>query len=149
MIEREAIIEEFWRRMALVDGVRFTARNPMVPPSIDDLPAIQFFELSDSVITPNSRGASQRPVYRRELQLVAEAFIKAESEASSTMELALFVNEVKKALYVDGITLGRKHVELSEMEASRVIRPIVGGPVIGIGLTFKIRYVEDTQTLFS
>ena len=149
MLEREAILEEFWKRLASVDGVKFTARNPSAPPSLEDLPVIQFFELNDSVVEPSSRGASARPIYKRELQLVVEVFIKAEQEASSTKELGLFVQEVKKALFTDGVTLGRRSVELSEIETGRILRPAVGGPIIGVGLAYKIRYIENIQTLFT
>ncbi len=43
MLERERMMQELWRRLASVEGVVYTARNPKAEPGVKNLPAIQFF----------------------------------------------------------------------------------------------------------
>jgi hypothetical protein len=145
MWERETAIAEFWRRVAGVDGVVYTARNPKTPPTVDKLPAIQFFEFSDEVIDRKMMGG--KPHYRRKLTLILETFINAETEHSSTYELGLFVQKIKKAIFSDGTSLGRACSEIQETGASRVLRPPVGDNVVGIGLIFDLQYIEDISKI--
>lgn len=145
MLEREKIIAELWRRLAAVNGVRFTARNPKVEPSVDNMPCIQFFELDDEVQESSQRGGF--PAYKRALQVAVESFIKASTDAAATKELGDFIIGIKKALYSDGISLGHL-CQISEIRASQILRPPVGENVIGIGIIFELRYVETVSNLF-
>lgn len=144
MIQREAIIQALWSRFAAVDGVVFTARNPKDPPSIENLPCIQFFELGDVVTKPSRRGATQKPSYQRVLTVVAEVFMVAQTESSASNEMMDMLEKVKSQVYSDGNSLGGL-CEIVELESSRVLRPPIGGPVIGLGIAFEIKYFEDTS----
>lgn len=146
MLEREAIIAELWKRLALVDGVVFTARNPKQSPAESDLPAIMIFELGDAVVEESMRGGY--PIYRRALDVIIEAYVKPNDEQSASKELGLFVQEIKKQVYAGGTNLGKKCSTISETDAGRILRPPIGSPVIGVGLAFKITYVENIQLLF-
>lgn len=148
MVERELIIQELWKRLAGVTDVRYTARNPKVPPKVEDLPALQFFELGDTVEKVGRRGGTNYPNFHRRLRVVIEAFINPQAEGSSGKELGLFVQNVKKALFTDGSTLG-KLCEIQEVETTRVLRPPVGENIIGIGLVYDLIYVEDVSRLYS
>lgn len=125
----------------------YTARNPKDPPGIDKMPCGQFFELDDVVTQESRRGGSQYPMFKRRMVLVLEVFLVGATEASASKELGKFVQDVKKSIYSDGNTLG-KRCEIRETSAGRVLRPPVGGAVIGVGLTFEIAYVEDVGKLF-
>ncbi len=98
------MMQELWRRLASVEGVVYTARNPKAEPGVKNLPAIQFFELEDMPEKLSMRG--DFPVYRRHLKVVIESFISATSEASSSQEMGAFLEQVKKALYQSGNSLG-------------------------------------------
>lgn len=146
MREREYIIQELWRRLALVPGVNFTGRNPKGPPDVDNLPAIVFFEMPDVVEEADMRGATKLPNYRRRMTVVIECYISASTEQSSTLELLNFVKKVKIELYRGGITLGGL-CAFKEVEASRIYRPPAGNHVIGVGFPIEIVYIEDIALL--
>jgi len=146
MLERETAIVELWKRLAGVTGVLYTARNPVIPPKVEQMPCIQFFELGDTVEKMSMRGGY--PIYGRVLTVVVEPFVNATAEGASTKEMIEFVKLVKKAVYTGGPTLGGKCSEIHEVDASRVLRPDVGAPVSGIGLAFEIRYNEEISKLF-
>lgn len=146
MRERENIIQELWRRLAIVDGVQFTARNPKGPPDVENLPAIVFFELNDKVEQASMRGASKPPNYRRRLTVAIECYISASSEGGATRELGRFVRLTKLSLYRGGPTLGGK-CAFKEIEYSRVYRPPAGKHVIGIGFPIEVVYIEDMALL--
>lgn len=149
MLEREELIEELWRRLASVEGVAYTARNPKAEPNESNMPCVQFFELDDDPKPAQSRGgAVAYPVYKRELKVIVEAFVKGTTEASSSKELGLFVQEVKKALYTNGNVL-IPNCFFIEVEGSRILRPPTGGNIIGIGLVLQVSYIEDTSRLFA
>lgn len=147
MLEREEIMQELWKRMSSVSGVNFTARNPKIEPSVNNLPCIQFFELEDTSEHQQKRGSSTYPAYRRSFRVVIEAFVKGTTEAASSHELSLFMQQLKKKLYEGGISLGGR-CELLEIETSRMLRPPSGDNVVGVGLTLQVRYIEDIQRLF-
>jgi len=146
MLERESIIRELWKRMSAVEGVAYTARNPKAPPSVDDLPAIQFFELPDKVISVSQRGSY--PTYKRIIQVALEVVIAGTTEASTSKELGEFVQKTKKKLYEGGMTLGGRNCLLQETGATRVMRPPAGDNVSMIGFDLEIQYIEDTALLF-
>lgn len=145
MREREILIAEFWRRIASVTGVVKTARNPGDIPNVDDFPAIQFFELDDTIVSSGRRGGY--PIYSRKLILTTEAFIPATSESASSKELGVFVQEIKKKIYAGGNNLNKTCSEITELGCTRVLRPPVGENSIGIGLIFDVRYVENISTI--
>jgi len=147
MQEREAAVSEFWKRAAATETVVFTARNPKEPPADDNLPAIQFFELEDEVASASRRGGY--PAHIRNLTVVAEMFLKAESEGSANKELYDLAAKFKAKIYEGRVNnLGGACAEISEVSAGRVLRPDVGGPVIGMGIVFRIRYIENVALLF-
>lgn len=146
MREREVLIKELWKRVASVSGVVYTARNPGAPPNVSDMPAIQFFELNDTVVDSAKRGAYI--AFKRRLTVVVESFIAGTTEASSTDELAAFIVNVKRAIYSGGMTLGNRQCLIQEVESSRIIRPAAGENLIGMGLVFDIMYTEDINQLF-
>lgn len=145
MREREIFITEFWRRVALVSGVVKTARNPGDNPSTDDFPAIQFFELDDTIEAQGRRGGY--PIYTRKLILAVEFFIVATSEASASKELSAFVQEGKKKIYQGGNNLGKTCNEIVEAGCTRVLRPPVGKNAVGIGVVFEVNYTENIATI--
>jgi|GEM_PF-4776482 len=145
MLKREEIITELWSRLDEVPGVAYTARNPKKPPSVDDLPAIQFFEFPDKVLENGGRGY---PIYKREMDVIVESFVNGSTENAASKEEMAFLLEMKKKIYKDGNSLGGL-CSLFEAEASRVLRPATGGNVAGIGITFKIQYVEDIRAIVS
>ena len=147
MLERELILRELWKRMSQVDGVKYTARNPKAPPSTGDLPAIQFFELPDTVESASSRGGY--PIYKRKMAIAIELIISAEHEGASSKVLGEFANEVKKKLYAGGVKLGGRNCQIQETDASRVLRPPIGDNVSMIGINLEIIYIEDTNLLFA
>jgi len=142
MLEREQIIQELWRRIAGVSGVKFTARNPSVPPSSENVPSIEFFELPDNVTDTTTRGGV--PVMKRKLQVAIEVFIAGSKDSAASKELMAFVKTVKAALYAGGPTFGGL-CSWKEVEASRVMRPETGANLAGIGIVIEIMYVEDAS----
>lgn len=146
MSSREDIMSEIWRRMTLISGVKYTARNPKAEPGKDDFPAIQIIELVDTVQQVSRRG--NFPLYRRLLKLAIELFIEGTSEGAATKELMVFINNFKTELYRGGPTLSGKAVDLVEFDTSQVLRPPVGTHSTGISMVFNITYVEDTGKLF-
>ena len=147
MFEREIAIAELWNRMASVSGVKYTTRNPKAPPSIDDMPTINIFELDDEVVSKSMRGGY--PIYKRRLQIILEAFIVGSSESASTKELGLFLRKMRKKLYEGGVNLGGKCAEISETTQTRVLRPPTGEHTVGIGLSFDMIYIEEISKLMS
>lgn len=149
-MDRETIVTTFWSKAAATAGVARTARNPINPPNEDDLPCINIFELEDSAADGRSSGgAIPRPVYKRELQIVAELFILSSSEPAVSKELWSFVDDFKRAIYSEGVTLGLRGVDMAETETSRVLRPPNLEKVAGVGIVFKIMYVESISSLFN
>ena len=146
MIERENIIRELWKRLAGVSGVNYTARTPAAPPSAIDLPAIQFFELSDSVTDATRRG--NYVANKRKLTVVVETAITATTEASATNELIAFMDLIKAAIFDGDQTLGKKCL-IQEEETSQIFRPTIGENAIGVAMVFSIHYVEDVNNLFN
>lgn len=144
MKERELIIAELWSRLDSVEEMAHTARNPISPPSVSDLPAAQFFELGDLVEQMTMRGTL--PVYKRRLTVVIEVFIRGSLESAAGKELSIFVRKVKQKLYEGGATLGGL-CNLAEVESGRILRPPVGENTIGVGIAFEIRYLEDISKL--
>ena len=146
MLEREQLAQELWSRLASVEGVKYTARNPKAEPGVENLPAIQFFELEDQIEQVSQRGGY--PVYKRKLKVVLEAFIAATTEPSSSQELGAFIEKVKKALYGSGNSLSKTST-FTEEAGSRVLRPPTGNNTIGLGMVLKVQYIEDTGALFA
>ena len=145
MLERETWIEELWKRIAEVDGVKFTDRNPKDPPAIGNLPAILLFERSDMIEKRSMRGAY--PIHSRLMQVALEAFVLGTSEASVKKELAIFAKAVKKSVFRDN-NLGGTCSEFRETETGPVLRPKMGPPVAGVTMFFEVRYVENVALLF-
>ncbi len=146
MLQREAIIRELWSRMSSVEGVKYTARNPGAPPNVARLPAIQIFEFPDKVMEVSKRGGY--PIYKRKMQVIIEHFVAAATEGAATKEIMAFLLLSKKKLYAAGATLGGL-CSLTEVEASRILRPATGSHVAGIGVTLEITYVEDVGSIMS
>ena len=147
MLEREIAIAELWRRMNSVSGVKYTTRNPKAPPSIDDMPTINIFELEDEVVGESMRG--NYPIYKRRLPIVLEVFITGSSESAATKELGLFLKEMRKKLYEGGANLGGRCAKITETTQTRVLRPPTGEHTVGIGLSFDMIYIEDISKLMS
>lgn len=148
MLERELLIQELWRRLADVEGVAYTARNPKAEPSVSDMPCIQFFELDDEPKKSSSRGVSQSLAYRREFKVIIEAFVKGTTDAKASQELGAFMIKMKRSLYTGGNVL-TQNTEFLESAMSRMLRPPVGDNVIGVGITLTIQYIEDIGKLFT
>lgn len=145
MAERDLMIEELWSRLTSVPGVKYTARNPSSPPSSSQMPAIQLFEFPDTVEEASQRGSY--PAYKRKISVAVEAFITATSEETATREILAFAKEVKKKVYAGGNNLGRTCSSIVEEEASRILRPAAGENIVGIGIVFQIRYIEDVSKI--
>jgi hypothetical protein len=145
MLKREQIIQTLWQRLSQVSDVAFTARNPKTEPNVDDLPCIQFFEMDDIVEEVSQRGGY--PAYKRLLTVVVDSFVKASEDSEATKLLNAFIGEVKKAVYADGASLGNL-CSITESSGSRMLRPPVGENVIGQGILFELRYVENIKDLF-
>lgn len=146
MLEREQIIENLWRRLSTVEGVAYTARNPKAEPNSENMPCIQFFELSDKVVHTSQRGGY--PIYKRSFQVVIELFVKASSDSASSKALGSFMEKLKRSLYEGGPSLGGL-CSFSEDGTSQMIRPPTGDNIIGTGMGITILYVEDAGKLFT
>jgi len=149
MREREVILAKLWELVAATSGVGRTARNPVTPPNENDMPCINLFELDDLVDSSANRGASQYPAYKRTLSVVIEVFASGSSEAAATKALGLFVQEMKKKIYQYGVSLGLANVEVLEESAGRILHPPDMERTVGIGISLRIKYVEDVSKLFS
>jgi len=148
MDEREVILKELWRRLAAVSGGGvYTTRNAKAEPKETDFPAIQFFELEDTVLPdlPHSRGG--KPAFKRKLRVAIESYISATTEGAANKELYAFIKLVKTAIYQGDGKMGLK-IAIVEVASTRVLRPPVGGNAIGLGLFFDFIYVEDVGKLF-
>ena len=145
MLERETLMAELWSRIRSTPGVVYTARNPSQVPSAEQLPAIQMFEMPDTVEKQDSRGGL--PIYHRSLIVVVESFINATSEPAASKEITAFVDQVKKVIYSGGPTLGGKAKLIRETEASRVLRPKMGENIVGLGIVFAIQYIENVANI--
>lgn len=143
MIERETWAQALWSRLAGVEGMVYTARNPKAQPTFDRIPFAQFFELEDNVEATSSRGGW--PVFKRRSRIVVEIFIAGTTEGSATQELGTFVRKVKRAIFNGGVNLGGACAEIREIAQSQVLRPQDGKPTIGIGLVYDVLYIEDTS----
>jgi hypothetical protein len=140
MFEREDIIVEFMQRLSSITGVQYTARNPDKVPSKDEMPCIQLFEMEDKVEETKMRG--DVPIaYRRAFEVITEHFIKGTTDEKASKELIAFLKLCKQKIYADGQTLG-KRCSLEETGAGRILRPESGSHIAGMGISWKIRYVE-------
>ena len=143
---REDIMKEILERCWKVSGVTFVIRNPKKEPEVGDLPFIGIFELDDNVVESSKRG--KYFIYKRVLEVIIEPFILATSDGAASTELTSFVDLLKKVLYTDGVSLG-KRCEVSEAGSGKVLRPPVDANAIGISLRFKILYIENVESLFT
>jgi hypothetical protein len=148
VLQRERIMAELWRRLSTVAGVAWTARNPSSPPGVENLPAVQIFEMDDEVVERTRRGGGEYPAYKRLLKVVIEAFISGSSEGAASSELFDFLGKLKTAMYQGGPSLGGL-CELTESSGSRMLRPPAGNNVIGVGIELEIAYVENIAALFT
>lgn len=144
---KEKIMSTLWQRLDGVTGKVSIARNSKVEPNVNDMPAIRFFELEDTVEKLLSTGATKFPAYQRKLTVAIECFVSSTAEGKVSQDLLAFVGEIKKKLYEGGNTLGLQ-CKLFEVESSKVFRPPVGKAVAGISIIIDILYVEDISKLF-
>jgi hypothetical protein len=143
--KREGIMTELLSRMSSVPSVEWTDRNPEVPPSVENLPAIQLFEMGEDKVMKGFR--NKFPEYECHLTVVIEAFIKGTEAGAETTELNTFIKDLRKKLYAGGATLGGRCLFV-EKEVSRVLRPGLAERVIGLGIVIEIQYIEQTASLF-
>jgi len=141
VLQREKILEELEKRMTLISGIQFVARNPEKQPSYNDLPCVSIFEMPDTVDEMSQRGG--KPSYKRSFQIVLEVFISGSTATLASKELMAFVKLVKVALHAAPYGLDKTCRGIREDQYGRVLRPGVGEHVIGIGLAITIFYVED------
>lgn len=142
-VDREALVAEFWKRVAGVAGMNSTARNPESPPKAEDCPVGNIFDLEDEV---EATDGGRRPKNKRRLTLILELFVKGSSDAAASKELWLFYQTVKKALYADPADLGRK-ATLLEKRTSAFVTIDAGNHMKGVGIEFHILYTEDVGLL--
>lgn len=147
-IRREAILTELWQRLYTTTGVTRVSRNPDTAVDPDDLPLINMFEREDTILPQGRSMRGGYPAYKRRLLVALEFFYKGTSEESATKELLVFVNAAKKAIFVDGISLGGI-CEIAEIDATEVIMVEGGDHARAIGIGFEIRYAEDVADAFA
>lgn len=148
--EKELAIRELWRRLSLVDGIqRAPMRNPGTPPKDSDYPTINFFDSSAKVHDIRNSGRNRPPIYLWNSIVIIEPFVKATTEDSATDELNAFVRNMKRQLYVDGMTLGGTCSEFYETHYTQYLKPPSSRLLIGISLYFNLRYIEDISKLFN
>ncbi len=140
MFEREDLIVEFMKRLASVPDVEYTARNPDKVPSKDNMPCIQLFEMEDIVDEPKMRG-DIAVAYKRSFEVITEHFVEGTTDEKASKELVAFIKSCKKVIYADGQTLG-KRCSLEETGGGRILRPESGSHIAGMGISWKIRYIE-------
>lgn len=138
-MRREEIVVELIRRLSGIEGVSYVARNPKAPPSIDQLPAITIWELTDNILKHDSRG---RYSHHRKLSLVVEWIIDGTAEGRCSKEAVAYADVVRGAIFVDGISLGQTQCEVREKSFSRVLRPPAGDATAGLGMELEIEYIE-------
>jgi len=147
VLKREAIIAEFTKRIAEVEGMVFTARNPIARPSIDDMPVGNIFDFPATVIKYSGGGRTKAPICETVGEILLEVYIAGTTEATSSDELFAFLETVLTSIFSDGSGLGEIGCSLRVKEFTRVFRPPVGGNAAGIGVIFSVQYVEDYNTL--
>lgn len=147
MLKREAIIAELAKRIAEVEGMTFTARNPVTRPSVEDMPVGNIFDFPATVIKTSGGGRTKAPICEMVGEILLEIYTTGTTEATSSDELFVFVETVLQAIYTDGMSLGGLDCSLRIKEFTRVFRPPVGGNAAGIGIVFTVQYVEDLNIL--
>ena len=147
MLKREQIILEFWKRVASVSGMTYTARNPVASPNVDDLPIGNIFDFPAKAVKTAGSSRTGIPIIGFDMSVILEVYMAGTTEYSSTNEFFTFYTEVLKAIYVDGASLGdlKCHIMLNEM--TRIFRPPIGGNTVGIGTVFTVSYFEDFNNL--
>jgi hypothetical protein len=112
------------------------------------MPMTNVFEFPEiSLGEAKRRGASQPPIYTKELTVVMEHWYVSASRGQTTKDVYTYLSSARKAMFSDGITLGRLCSNVEETEVSRIYRPPIGNHVVGIGQVLNFRYVEDFAEL--
>lgn len=154
-MKRDRIVIEIIRRLNLIKEVngytfdlKMALRNPENEPSIDNMPMTNIFEFPEITLgEAKRRGASQPPIYTKELTVVMEHWYASDSRGSTTNDVYTYLSHSRKVLFLDGITLGRLCNNVEETEISRVYRPPIGNNIVGIGQVLNFRFIEDFAEL--
>jgi len=154
-MKRENLVVEIMKRLysiktanGYVFDISMVVRNPENEPEIDHMPMTNLFEFPEITIDETKRrGASQPPIYTKEMTIVLEHWYVSASRGETTKDIYKYLSSARKAIFQDGITLGRLCSGVKETEISRVYRPPVGNNVVGIGQVLSIHFVEDFANL--
>ena len=152
---RDSIVSEIMRRLLLVKvangytfDTRYVFQNPESEPLVESMPCVNLFEFAEITLDhAKNRGASQPPIYTKEFQVVIESWYASSSLGRTSKDITAFLKSNRKAIFSDGITLGRLCSLIQETEVSRVYRPPIGNNVVGIGQVLTIRFIEDFNSL--
>lgn len=144
--QREQILRECEARLSTHLQL-VPRRNPVVPPTPEDMPYIALYELNDVVKETKERPHGQLIHQTRELTLVVEFYFVGSSEDNVTYEFSEEYPKLRAALLKeqDGLSLSSLSglcVNIKELAATKIFRPVTGQAVIGIGVSFLITYIE-------
>lgn len=145
MLKRELIATELWRRLSTLTGYK-TDRNPETPPTAEDMPCVNFYELPD-MVTSSTKGR-KHPSYKREFDIAIEIFVKGTTAEASSRALTTAMAEVAKVLYEDPADLGGLG-ELEERGSTRVAVFDAANHIKAIGVGYFVKYQEAVDALFS
>ena len=137
-MKRDDILAEMQARLAPLANVY---RNPSEEIAIENMPMINLYELTDSVLDVTMRGRSLYPIYKRQLSVVLEVWIHSE-EGKVNRDIFDLLNQSRRAIYADGVTLGGLAVEVREQEMSKLFRAEIPATA-GIGCLFLITYIDN------
>lgn len=151
---RDSIVIEIQRRLLLIKSangysfdLRYVFRNPEDDPNPDLMACTHLFEFPEVTIEKTqSRGAKDKPAYKKEMRVVMEHWYKSASKGATTRDINTYLKAARKILFIDGQTLGRLASFVMEDEVSRVYRPSIGNNVVGIGQVLLLQYIEDFAT---
>ena len=154
-MRRNNVIKEVQRRLNLIktaNGYAFDIanvfRNPDEEPLPDLMPMSNIFELPEKTSKVKiHRGPKILPVYEKELTLIVEHWYLSDKIPETSRDINIFLREVRKVLFSDGSELGGIVNALVEQEVSRVFRPKVGNPMVGVGQVLTASYLEDFSKL--
>ena len=151
-MRRDNIVVEIQRRLNLIktsNGYDFDIahvyRNPEGEPSPELMPMTNIFEFPSTTMDSASRGASQKPTYKKFFRVALEHWYQSASRGATNRDIMIYLKASRLAIFSDGQVLGGLASLVMEEEESRVYRPLQN--VVGIGQVLAIQFTEDFNKL--
>jgi len=145
MVRREEIIRELESRLWEItesNGFAYTvasvARNPIDVST--EFPCCNIYEMDDRVLSDDGK-KTVFPVYKRELEIILELIIEPAMEASASVELMNFYENVRKAIFKDGDASLNGKCRFYEKAVSRPIA-IPSNKTFALWVLYGAEYVD-------